>query len=70
MLEQQMYRILLGIPLDELDIPPMQLVQGVPGCGKSTYIVTKSNKEDLVLTTTKASAMDLLENATRSTVVT
>nr|UTQ79654.1 replicase protein [Aphis craccivora nege-like virus 1] len=52
---------------DVLQIPPLELVQGVPGAGKTTYIVNKfvqnmiAEKPTLVLTSTKNAKQDILE---------
>lgn len=67
MLEKRIFDILSAITLDDIDLPPISLVQGVPGCGKSTYIINNSCDTDLILTTTKAAANDMQDRRLKKT---
>lgn len=67
MSEKKMFDVLSAIPLNEIDLPPISLVQGVPGCGKSTYIINNATDCDLILTTTKAAANDMQDRRMKKT---
>lgn len=48
--------------LNDFVLPKMNFIQGVPGCGKTTYILTKHKpSRDLVLTATREAAEDIRE---------
>lgn len=56
-----------SVDLKNFSIPKFRFIQGVPGCGKTHYIVHNHTigdsvtENDLVLTTTKEGAIDLLK---------
>jgi hypothetical protein len=75
MLDTKLFRSCERLNIDEFILPEVSLTQGVPGCGKTTYIINKHKKLkigekviksssrisncDLVLTTTRDAADDL-----------
>lgn len=60
-LEKKLYESIKEIDIDQLKLPVIDFVNGVPGCGKTTYIVNNHNSvTDLVLTSTRESKMDIV----------
>lgn len=46
--------------IDTYTFPPIEMVEGVPGCGKTQYILTRCDPDkDLVVTCTREAAMDM-----------
>lgn len=67
MLEARKNRVLTTIDLTDFNLPVPGLVRGVPGCGKSTYIINKYSDDSIILTTTKAASLDLAERIKEKT---
>ncbi|QKN22697.1 replicase [Erysiphe necator associated virga-like virus 1] len=56
--EYSLYEKVYPVNLDEYVLPHIKLIQGVPGCGKTTYILNKVEEGDLVLFSTREGAAD------------
>jgi len=61
--EHYLYDAVIQLTEDFGDDYQPQLIQGVPGCGKTQYIVQNFEEGDLLLTTTRTAAADLARRA-------
>nr|QZZ63341.1 hypothetical protein [Leuven Virga-like virus 1] len=59
MQDPKLYNRVKNIDVNKVPLRKISLVSGVPGCGKTFYILQNANKEDLVVTTTKENCEDI-----------
>lgn len=63
--EYVLYKRVYHVDIDKYVMPKITLVQGVPGCGKTTYILNQVGEKDLVLFSTREGAMDFRDRMKR-----
>ncbi|APG77660.1 RdRp [Hubei virga-like virus 17] len=55
-----LYDVAEKISINGVRFPPIELVLGVPGCGKTTYLLNKHVKgKDMILSSTKEGSLDI-----------
>lgn len=50
---------------DKFDLPKIDMIVGVPGCGKTTFILREHKQGDLVLTSSSEGATDIRERLSK-----
>ncbi|UHK03236.1 MAG: polyprotein [Hangzhou merodon fulcratus virga-like virus 1] len=59
MQDPKLYNAVKNFDYSEMKLPFIRLVSGVPGCGKTFYILQHAGVEDLVVTTSKENCEDI-----------
>lgn len=59
MQDTRLYNASKNINIDDIMCPQVKLITGVPGCGKTSYILKQIRKNDAIVTTTRENRDDI-----------